>query len=256
MVHEALGYEVYAAMGVAAPRAGFARVTLNGRPYGLYANIETTDSRFLSNRFGDASGILYEANYGTDFREGDAAGFEHHSGDDPDRQQLRALIRSVEVPGDEVFYGDTAQVDTSSFLAMLAAGVLIQNWDSYYTANNYRIYWNRSSRRWVFIPSGLDQILTVNDATIFGGKSLLIRKCLASPRCNRDYTEAVGRAADRFEALDLLTRLDAVLELIEEPSLADPRRPYDTERMTGARDRLREFIRTRPDAVRAELAHP
>ena len=157
MVHEALGYQVYEAAGVNVPATGYARVSVNGQAYGLYLNLETIDTHFLKRRFGDDRGILYEGAYGVDLRAADAEKFQLHEGKDADRAQLKTLIRALDAPGDDVFYGTPPQVDTRSFLAMMAAGTLLEDWDNYYHSNNYRIYWNPSASRWVFIPTGIDQ---------------------------------------------------------------------------------------------------
>ena len=67
MLHEALGYQVYAAAGVAVPETGYVRLTVNGQDRGLL-NVETIDAHFLERRFGDSGGILYEGAYGVDLR--------------------------------------------------------------------------------------------------------------------------------------------------------------------------------------------
>src|SRR4029077_5667093 len=53
MLHEALGYQVYEAAGVKVPSTGYARVSVNGQPYGLFLNLETIDTHFLKRQFGN-----------------------------------------------------------------------------------------------------------------------------------------------------------------------------------------------------------
>lgn len=130
MLHEALGYQVYAAAGVPVPDTGYVMLTVNDRPYGLYLNVETIDQDFLRRRFGNGLGILYEGNYGVDLRAGDESKFQLHEGHDPNHAQLTGLIRAVQAPGDGVFYGSTAQVDTATFLAMMAVEALLNDWDN------------------------------------------------------------------------------------------------------------------------------
>ena len=92
--------------------------------------METIDQDFLRRRFGNGLGILYEGNYGVDLRAGDESKFQLHEGLDPDHAQLTDLIRAVQAPGDGVFYGSTAQVDTATFLAMMAVEALLNDWDN------------------------------------------------------------------------------------------------------------------------------
>jgi hypothetical protein len=254
MVHEALGYAFYDALGVPVPRTGYARVAINGQPYGLYLNLESIEKSFLMRRFGDADGILYEAAYGVDLRESDIDRFQLHVGHDPDRAQLRALVQAIATPGDAVFYGDHPLVDRRAFLRMTAGEGILEDWDSYYRSNNYRIYWIPSAAHWVFIPTGIDQTFVSNSTPVFGATGLLFQKCLASERCTREFDATVGEVLHQFEHMSLAARLDETLRLIGSASDADLRRPYDAERMHGARDRLRGFLARRPAEVRSALA--
>jgi hypothetical protein len=254
MLREALGYQVYADAGVAVPETGYVRLTVNGQPYGLYLHAETIDRAFLARRFDDPDGILYEGAYGTDLRPGDERKFELHEGDDPGRAALTNLVAAVATPGDGVFYGERALVDAPSFLAMMAVEPLIADWDNYYKANNYRIYWSPKRQRWFFIPTGLDQTFTEEPTEVFGAAGLLFQKCLASERCTVAYVEAVRSAADRFERLDLDARIDRLIATIDDAAHADARKPHTAAAMATARAALRQFVATRADAVRADLA--
>jgi spore coat protein CotH len=255
MLHEAVGYQVYEAAGVPVPRTSYVRLTVNGQDYGLYLNVETTDSLFLEHRFGNSKGILYEGSYGADLREGSEGRFQLHEGSDPGHAQLTALIHAVHASGDGVFYGDTAQVDTKEFLAMMAAAALLDDWDNYYAANNYRIYWNPNAQRWSFIPTGIDQTFGGYATSVYGAAGVLFMRCLGSERCRTEYAATVRDVADRFEQLGLASKMDALLSLIEEPSRSDPKRPYDDETMRRARESMRHFIANQPARVRAELPH-
>lgn len=254
MVHEALGYQVYGAAGVAVPNTGYVRLTVDGQEQGLYLNVETIDRLFLERAFHDSGGILYEGSYGVDLRDGDQAKFELHEGMDPNHAQLTALIRAVHAPGDEVFYGPRAQVDTPAFLAMMAAGALLADWDNYYEANNYRLYWRPSNHRWSFIPTGIDQTFKSGATTLFGGIGVLFQKCLASDRCTSDYAAALRDVSLRFERLGLPTKMDALLSVMGAASQADPKKPYDDGAMRTAREAMRAFISTQPARVRDELS--
>jgi hypothetical protein len=252
MLHEALGYQVYAAAGVPVPATSYVRLTLNGAPYGLYLLVESIDRQFLAQRFGDDSGILYEGGYGADLREADVAKFELDEGDDPGRAKLRQLIRAVAAEGDGVFYGDGALVDTPSFLSMMAVQSLIGDWDNYYSANNYRLYWNPSAGRWSFIPTGLDQAFS-DRTTLFDATGLLFQKCLMFERCTAQYIEAARDVIDRFERLNLPGEMDRLVTAIDAASRADKKRNYSTATMANARERLRRFLTTRPGVMRTSV---
>ena len=252
MLHEALGYQVYEAAGAKAASTGYARLTVDGQAYGLYLNLETTDAQFLKRVFGDDGGLLYEGAYGVDLRAGDAGKFELHAGEDPDRAILGSLIRAVDTPGDGLFYGPSRQVDTESFLATMAADALLGNWDSYYTSNNYRLYWNRRAGRWFLIPGGIDQAFS--GTKVFGATGLLFQKCLASERCTTDYAHSVRDVAGRFERLGLPAKTAALLSVIDPAAQADPKKKYNANTMAKARDAMLAFIARRPDEMRVALS--
>jgi spore coat protein CotH len=253
MMHESLGYQVYEAAGVPVPRASYVRLSVDGRAYGLYLNVETIDAVFLKRRFGNSSGILYEGSYGVDLHEGSEGQFQLHEGSDAAHAQLRKLIHAVSAPDDRVFYGDAPQVDTREFLAMMAAAVLLDDWDNYYAANNYRIYWNPATARWCFIPTGIDQTFAGYATSVYGAAGVLFGKCLKSERCRTEYSATVRDVADRFEHLNLATKFDVTWSLIDQPARSDPKRPYDEEMMRRARESMRRFIDRQPMRVRAQL---
>lgn len=60
MLHERLGYWLFGAMGVTAPRSNHARVVVNDGFVGVFALTEDVDGRFTRHRFGDGAGNLYK----------------------------------------------------------------------------------------------------------------------------------------------------------------------------------------------------
>ncbi len=59
-MRERLGYYLFAQMGVPAPRAVHARLTINGQFYGVYALVEQIDGRFARDHFEDGTGNVYK----------------------------------------------------------------------------------------------------------------------------------------------------------------------------------------------------
>jgi len=247
LLHEALGYQVYAAAGAPAAATGYVRLTIDDQAYGLYMNVETPDTAFLMRAFGDDSGILYEGAYGADLGK-----FELHEGLDADRATLAAFIDAVDRPDNGVFYGTPPLLDTGAFLGMMAAEALLGDWDSYYRSNNYRIYWNPSASQWTFIPTGIDQAFT--GTTVFGATGLLFKKCLTSERCTSDYAQHVRDVAARFDSLELPAKMDALLLIIHAAAESDTRKGTNASTTARAQEKLRNFIAARPAAVRAAVA--
>jgi spore coat protein H len=61
LVREALGYDLYRALGYATPHSGFANLRINGAYWGLYAVIEPVNQAYLSARGYPEGGRLYKA---------------------------------------------------------------------------------------------------------------------------------------------------------------------------------------------------
>lgn len=75
MLAESGAYRFFAEMGLPAPRHGFARVAVNGVPFGLYGIVETSDEQLLD-QFESDEGNLYAGGYGGDVLPGNATNFE------------------------------------------------------------------------------------------------------------------------------------------------------------------------------------
>ena len=59
-MHDRAGYWLFRQMGVPAPRAVHAKLTINGTYTGLYSLVEQIDSRFIKENFDDDDGNLYK----------------------------------------------------------------------------------------------------------------------------------------------------------------------------------------------------
>ncbi len=253
MLRESLAYKVYAAAGTPAPRTGFATVSVNEQPYGLYVNVESLDSKFLIQHFGAKDGIVYEASWNVDLRPGDIAKYELEAGADEGAAQLTALVAAIDAPGDGVFYGPDAKVDAAPFVRTIAASAVLNDKDNYAAnRNNYRLHRASSNGKWVLVPTGQDQSFA-RTLDPFGFDARLFRKCMSSDRCFADYTQALASVTQAFEALRLKTEVTKTIALIDAAGRADPRKPYRNADVDAARSELSSLIAQRPAAIRKAL---
>jgi hypothetical protein len=250
-LREALGYRLYRELGVPAPDTGYARVTVDGEPYGLYLLLETVDKDFLERRFGDDKGAVYEGAYGCDLYPEDVAGFELDAGDD-DRPALAALAAAASGPVDRLIGGEGSRLDDSA-LAYLAVSAFLGDFDGYRHAHNYRLYHRPDVDRWYFIPWGIDRVFFKRLGP-YDSNGLVAKRCFADHDCRIRYLETLGRVVAAFEKLRLDQGVNVIGQLIAEATPAvDPHNPHSRDKVGTARARLRRFIAERPVDVSGAL---
>jgi len=251
MLKEWLGYAVFRAMGVPAPRTGYATVTVNGEHYGLYLNLQPYNDDFLEENFDDPLGSLYEAESGDDINKS-VDGFDLDEGD-PDLEALELFAEQAKEDSDRIFYGADSVLDGSEFLSYTAAEALIGHFDGYQSPHNYYMYYETAAGTWSYLPWSLDQVF-VRRTTPFDGNGYLLRKCIDDvAECRLDYIFRARAAADTFEALDLSSEVDSVLALIDEAARADTRKRYTNTSMENAQEGLRKWLGNRLEGFRADL---
>lgn len=244
-LHEALGYGLFAATGVPAPRAGYAEVRLNGDSYGLHAAIERVDDVWCS-RIYPTTLHVYEGTFGLDVNPGREDEFEVDEGDPLDRSDLTALMAITTLPDGQ--FGDAleAAVHLPAMLPMWASSQWLGHWDGYAAGqNNYELHSNDMG---VFdlVPSGLDQtseylIDLRTGQSPYQGQGVLFSRCLDDAQCSDAYDAAVVQTGDAIAQWDVQARIDAIVDAIEPWVQADPRRGTSVATVHGAQDDARQF---------------
>ncbi|MBT8493826.1 MAG: CotH kinase family protein, partial [Deltaproteobacteria bacterium] len=253
MMREYLGYRLYRAAGVAAPRVGYVEVYIDGELRGLYAVIESPDVAFIDRVFPGQAGWLYEGEYGCDLYPDDVPGFDRDFGTKGDRKHLASLAKAASGGAAALFYGEEHPVAKEEFLSYLAVSAFIADFDGYRHAHNYRIYYRPESKRWSFLPWGIDRAFK-KDLGVFDSYGLAARACFDDERCRQDYLRTLGKVIDDFERLDFGAGVD-VLEAVTAGAVArDPKKPHSQAAVAKSRKRLREFVESRPATIRPQLA--
>jgi hypothetical protein len=254
-VREHLAYRLFRAVGVPAPRVGWAVVTLNGLDYGLSLLVETADERFLSRWYADPSGALYEGSHGVDLRPGQEARFEYDEGPDPDdRADLTAAIAALTAPPDDTgVAGVEALVDVEEVLTYLAAEALAVHWDGYRNTNNYRIYHDPSDRL-ELLPWGTDNTFERGGLDPWAGDGVLLSYCLANAACAARYDARLVEVADVLDGLALDAEAAEVAAWLRPAIAVDPRREYDLARHDAELTRVEALLVRWPEEVRGRVA--
>ena len=252
-VNEKLGSELFEAAGVPAPRVTRALVSLNGRDLGLYVLKEGFTEDFLACHFKTVGGDLFEPEGGHDVDER----LKRNSVRAPSlgRAALKALAAAALEPDLDRRWQRLQQVlDTDRFLSFMALEVMLGHRDGYCMArNNFRVYHNPETGKFVFLPHGMDQLLGTAELPWqprFAG--LVARSVMEIPEGKALY-------AARFDSLFInLFKTEALTNRVDQ--LVQEVRPFLTgARWTELRDeaaRVKERLVQRQLSLECQLARP
>lgn len=190
-LHERIGSEMFRAAGVPTPRVSWALVELNGRKLGLYVMKEGFAEEFLGVQFTNTTGNLYEGS-GGDVNEPMPRESGSGPDDQADLQSLAAVV--IEPDADARWRWLHETLDLDRFVSFMAVEVMIGHRDGYCLArNNYRIYHDPGTARFVFLPHGMDQLFGKADAPLQPQMAGLVADAVMRvPEGRRYYRERMG----------------------------------------------------------------
>ena len=262
-VREYLAYLLFT--GKSAPLATFAKLTVNGRYYGLYLAVEGIDDSFLKRAFGDNDGSLYEAKKGSAFVDGDTSTFSLENGEDGRMANITRLYEAIS-SGE----GIEDILDVDSVLRYAAIVGIVCGQESYLgpKAENYYLY-ETSEGVLSMIPWDLkmtfgtdrtlrkteyqieaEQIKTDVNSPFFGVEAAdrpLVGKLLENAEYKAKYLEYVKQYTSQLK--EILGSFSDLKSAIDSAVSADPRRFYDEAlyeaEFTDGENTLYGFIRQR-----------
>ena len=239
MLRDKLAYDLYNRVGVPAPRAAFANVTLSLQekpvePLGFFVVVEQVNAPFLEKHFGNADGLLikFEITNDLEYRGDDWQEYERDcelkSDNKADTKHLVKFLKFLYESSDEEFAKKIEdKINIDRFLAWLAVDALLVDLDSYAgLGHNWYMYYNTDSRRFEFIPWDVNEsfgnlqivspekLLDFDVRQPYMGDRILIRRILNVEKYRtiyefylrtfiRDYfnPEFMGEEIDRLHAL-------------------------------------------------------
>jgi spore coat protein CotH len=242
------------AAGVPAARGTHALVELNGRKVGLYVVKEGFERSFTKRHFGSAAGNLYDggflADVDTDLKR------SLGSGDVDDRSDLKALAAAArEKDLAQRFAKVDKLLDVDKFMLMTALEVVTCHWDGYAPhKNNYKLYHDLKTGKFVFMPHGMDQMWGDPNWPVFPGfEGLIARKLMETGEGRDRYRKALQTIMDKHHKVDDLhkeiDRRMAWLKQQLEP--VDKNLAKDVENHNNG---LKGAIKARDEVVRRELS--
>jgi hypothetical protein len=162
-IREPLAYEIFREAGSLSLRSKMVRVHVNGRFWGLYAEVEQPGKRLLG-KWGLEGAALYKA--ASRSQRGDERAFEtpdeyaqHYtleSEKDGSFEDLWRLCRGI-ADGEDAARFLEGRLDVDRYINYACACVLTQNWDGY--NKNHFLALDERSGKWSVIPWDLDRTL-------------------------------------------------------------------------------------------------
>jgi hypothetical protein len=204
--NEQLGSELFRMAQVPAPRVTRAVVALNERRLGLYVVKEGFTEDFLSCYYRTVSGDLFEPGEGHDVNQH----LKRTSIRAP-AQGRDALHRLSEIvlESDPAVNWQRLQtvLDTDEFLRFMALEIMLCHRDGYCLArNNFRVYQDLDTGKFVFFPHGMDQLFGIAELPwIPHMAGLVAAAVMKAPRGNQGYRDTFRALFGEILRPDILT---------------------------------------------------
>jgi len=247
MLHEALAYRIFRALGIPCPRTGYAWVIVNGENYGLYANIESMDEVFLS-RFYQKTNHLYEGEYGSDVVPGEAGDFDIDEGSTSNISDLLLLIAAAQAEDGVWLESVEPYVDFAQMVPMWLVEQYIGHWDGYApTINNYYLH-SEADAFFTMLPWGVDQTFA-QKRDIYEGKGHLFARCMQLKACRDQYEDAMVALMPVLDELELVLFAEELAGFLAPWVESDPRREYTIETVANNVASTIEFLLDRRESI-------
>jgi hypothetical protein len=249
--NELISGEIYRAAGVPAPRVAHVIVELNGRKAGLYILKEGFDETFIGRHFERSDGNLYDGGFLRDIDQD----LELDAGKGCEWADLKALTKACREQDHAKRLEEMGKrLDLDKFFAYWAIEILTADWDGYTrNHNNYRIYHDPKSDKFVFFAHGKDQLFgNTGDALIHGWGGLCARRLFETEAGRKRYLEALKTVfARHFDVRKIHARIDELT-----PRVIKALEPVNKDWANGFKGEsqgIKNRIKERCDWIKAEL---
>lgn len=254
---EQLARDLFNSLGVPAPRAGHALVSINGRDLGLFVLIEGANKQFVKRHFPSAEGNLYDGGAGGEV----SSALKVDSGENPnDRSDLKRLVQAARETNVVKRLERLEQLlDVERFINFAATEAFLVHWDGYCIGqNNYRIFHDVTRDKMVFIPHGMDQLFGVSSSTSLSitppFRGLVAKALFAIPEARRRYLRRLEELTSKELSVEALHgRIDRLAELLRAALADQPQTLGQIEQYLRA---LKGRIALRAASVKEQLKHP
>jgi len=286
LLREQLAFAVFGEMGITVPREAFARLTVNGEYWGLYAIVEPVDKIFVTRHVDGGQGNLFEYNVpplppsgqlqAWDFALSRGATidgyvpspFEPKTNEDSlDGTALLAFLRTISEEPEATFVDAISRfVDPHVLLTYYAVEIATAEVDgltSYFGVNNFYLYQLEGTQRFQFIPWDHDFNFTTADQLIYFGaeRNRLIQRLVNDRDLRAFYRSTLQSVLTQYVNPGWMApRIDGMAALIREAVLQDTKRRGGDDPSTSAQTfddavaHVRQVVAGRGASVTSQLA--
>lgn len=214
-VHETTAYKLYRAVGVPAPRTGYAEVRVDGSLIGLYLNLESIDSDMLKRWF-ESSKHLYSGPPYCDLTP-DQHCYLSSIGDNL-QEDLLSATKLHNLHGKRWWTSFNRKANVSQVIKLMSTDIFLSNWDGYTNLqrNNHFVHFDKKGR-FSIIPWGLDNTFPTDselqlnwDGTTYKKiddtriQSTLLTHCLEYSPCHDQLIQEGLRVSQLAKSIDLV----------------------------------------------------
>jgi hypothetical protein len=255
-VAEVLGYSLFRAADLPAPKAVHTWLQINEEDRGLYVVVEPYgDPVFVQRYEEDPSAPVYGAPSKLDLVGDQLESFSLEHGVDEERVQLTELSVGLDQleqePPEDVLAALGALFDLDAYLTFAATEVVLGHKQGY-TQNRQRYALMRGSNGlWRFIPYGLDRIFKGN-VNPLNADGRVHKICMNNLACRWAVADAYQEVANRVASLALADQVDTARPYILAMAEADPF-IEEVASVESGLDHAESFLNMNPGWVLANL---
>ncbi len=237
--------------GVPAARVTHAFVEINGRALGLYVIIEAMNKEFLHQYFDNPTGNLYEA-YLQDIDQK----LDQDGGTDTDQSDLQRLVGVCRLTDRAERWRRLPEVlDVDRYMSHLVVEMFTSHTDGYaMNRNNYRLYHDPGTDRFVFLAHGIDWGYAATTHPIRPPRnSIVTRAVLESAEGSQLYKERSRQLFTNIFRLDRLTNgVNAAVARLK----AAARQPNEATEFENYGTEMRNRLVARHRSILEQIAAP
>jgi hypothetical protein len=248
---ELMATQMFRDAGVPAARVTHAFVEVNGRAKGLYVVIEAMNKEFLRQYFPNTRGNLYEA-----YLQDIDVKLDQDGGTDESQTDLKRFMEVCSLTDRGERWRRLPEVlDVEGYLSHLTVELFTSHTDGYaMNRNNYRLYHDPSTDRFVFLAHGIDWAFANGGISIRPQRNSIVTKAvLETPEGQRAYRlRSRSLFTNIFQVAVLTNRVN---EAVARLKLA-ARNPNEAKEFEGYGAEMRNRIVARHQNISDQLAAP